>query len=419
MNKMIAHLVTMKKSARLLRVLNTETKNDVLETLAKLLIQNQSAILAANQIDLDEYKKAVPFETAFYDRLKLSVERILYMKESLLAVVKQSDPVGLQIEEKELNNGLKLKKILAPLGLIFMIFESRPNVVTEAFSLAFKSGNAIILKGGKESDHTSAILFQLIETALQTHQLPSNLFWGLVASTRLETDFLMTQHRYIDVLIPRGGDALIEYVTQNSTIPLIKNDRGLCHVYIHADADQKMAIDIVDNAKTQRPGVCNSVETILVDEKIAVGFLPKIFSRLKQKNVQLFVCPKALASLPFSDLVLSAVDANYDREYLDLKLNVKVVEGFVQALEHIEDHGSHHSECIVTNNAELAHQFQNEVDAAVVYWNASTRFTDGFEFGLGAEIGISTQKLHIRGPVGLHALTSGRWIIEGNGQIRT
>jgi glutamate-5-semialdehyde dehydrogenase len=418
MKNIILKLKDMKEASRQLRVLSSLEKNKVLENLATLLLEQQGSILAANQLDLVEYKKSNNFQYAFEDRLRLTAARLDYMRDSLLSVATLSDPVGLVTEEKELANGLSLKKIQGPLGLIFMIFESRPNVVTEAFSLAFKSGNAIILKGGKESDHTSAILYKLIETALDKNKISKNVLWGLVGASRADTDILIKQHRFIDVLIPRGGDTLIEYVTQHSTIPLIKNDRGLCHIYVAAEADQQMALEIVDNAKTQRPGVCNAAETVLVDAKIAVDFLPLLYARLHAKQVEIFACEKSLSILPKDGEVSAATDSSYGTEYLDLKINIKIVNGLDQALDHIETYGSHHSECIITANQKIADRFQNEVDAAAVYWNASTRFTDGYEFGLGGEIGISTQKLHVRGPVGLMSLTSGRWVIKGNGQIR-
>jgi glutamate-5-semialdehyde dehydrogenase len=245
-----------------------------------------------------------------------------------------------------------------------------------------------------------------------------NSIWGLVEPSREEINYLMTQNRYIDVLIPRGGDALIEFVTKNSSIPLIKNDRGLCHIYVHADADQDMSLDIIDNAKTQRPGVCNSVESILIDINIASDFVPKIISRLKMKQVEIFACERVLKLIQNDKLVKSVTEFSYDTEYLDLKINLKIVDSLVEAIEHIDLHGSHHSESIITKNELVAKKFQSVVDAAVVYWNASTRFTDGLELGLGGEIGISTQKLHVRGPVGAAALTSCRWIIDGTGQVR-
>ncbi len=419
MNMILAQLIEMKKASRQLRVLSSNQKNNVLQTIINLLSEFQEEILFENNKDIIKYQNALNFQKSFLDRLTLSNTRIEQMQISLQALVQEVDPVGMVQEEKILSNGLKLKKILTPLGIIFMIFESRPNVVIEAFSMAFKSGNSILLKGGKESDNTCKILYRLILLALEKNKIPSACFLGLVSPTRLETDFLIKQDRYIDVLIPRGSDKLIEYITQNTTIPLIKNERGLCHIYVHEEADNQMAIEIIDNAKTQRPGVCNAAETLLVDKKIAKEFLPNIANRLIAKKVELIVCSKSLALIPVSKYVIPSQELDYDTEYLDLKLNIKIVENVDEAIEHIEIHGSHHSECIVTNNANIAKRFQNEIDAAVVYWNASTRFTDGFEFGLGGEIGISTQKLQVRGPVGLNALTSARWIIDGKGQVRS
>jgi glutamate-5-semialdehyde dehydrogenase len=291
-------------------------------------------------------------------------------------------------------------------------------VITEAFSLAFKAGNALLLKGGKESDSTSRVLYGLIEESLTVNGVDPGVFWGLTEAPREMTDFLLKQNRMIDVLIPRGGDKLIEHVTNHSTIPLIKNDRGLCHLYVHAKANLEMALTILDNAKTQRPSVCNAVETLLVDEATAPQFLPKVKQLLGSKNVDFYGCEKSLAILGESDVVHKAGEQTYDTEYLDLKLSIKVVRDVDEAMSHIEKHGSRHSESIITTDEVVASRFQSGVDAAAVYWNASTRFTDGGQMGLGAEIGISTQKLHVRGPVGLEALTSVRWIINGEGQVR-
>jgi glutamate-5-semialdehyde dehydrogenase len=340
------------------------------------------------------------------------------MAESLREGIELPDPVGQRVESRRLENGLVLNKVRSPLGLIFLIFEARPNVITEAFSLALKSGNGLILKGGKESDRTCRVIYRLIEDSVSEANLTKEIFWGLVGASRETTDFLMQQNKFIDVLIPRGGERLIEHVTQTATMPIVKNDRGLCHIYVHEQADFEMAVQIVENAKTQRPSVCNATETLLVDASIAPQFLPLIYQDLRAKGVEFYVCPATAKILGSKAGVHRATDHSFDTEYLDLKLNVKIVENLDHALLHIERHGSHHSEAIITRDAKVAVQFQNSVDAAVVYWNASTRFTDGGQMGLGAEIGISTQKLHVRGPVGLEALTSIRWVIDGQGQTR-
>jgi glutamate-5-semialdehyde dehydrogenase len=401
-----------------LRCLPAELKNNVLLQLQKKLVEHTDRILAANTQDVVEYEGSPKFQKAFLDRLTLTAQRIQQMAESLKVIVQLKDPVGEIVESRVLANGLKLQKSRSPLGLIFLIFEARPNVITEAFSLALKSGNALILKGGKESERTSAVIYQLIQDSLAAHQVNLKSFWGLLQASRDTTDFLIKQHRSIDVLIPRGGDHLIEYVTHHATIPIIKNDRGLCHIYIHEKADLNMALSILDNAKTQRPSVCNAAETLLIDRTVASTFLPAMHLALVSKGVVFYGCTETMAILAGKSGVHLISLRSYDTEYLDLKLNIKVVTDLGEAVRHIERHGSRHSEAIVTAAENVAMQFLQRVDAAVVYWNASTRFTDGGQLGLGAEIGVSTQKLHVRGPVGLEALTSLRWIISGDGQTR-
>jgi glutamate-5-semialdehyde dehydrogenase len=355
---------------------------------------------------------------AFRDRLMLNSQRLAQMIESLNQVAKLPDPVGEIADEKILPNGLKLQRVRAPLGVLFMIFESRPNVITEAFSLAFKSGNVIILRGGKETAQTSKVIYRLIQEALETENVDKNALWGITDPDRAITQFLLHQTQWIDVVIPRGGDSLIEYVVQNSKIPIIKNDRGLCHVYVHKDADPKNAVAIVKNSKTQRPGVCNSMETLLIHRDTAKTLLPQIYAALTADKVEWFGCAETLEILKGQERVSAATEKSWDIEYLDYKMNCRVVAGENEVFAHIEKHGSRHSEAILTADAALAKRFQTEIDAAAVYWNASTRFTDGFEFGLGGELGISTQKIHVRGPVGLRELTSLRWIGTGTGQVR-
>jgi glutamate-5-semialdehyde dehydrogenase len=396
-----------------------EEKNKVLISAAQLLLQNEEELLQANAKDLARVDAISP---AFRDRLVLDSKRIRQMAESLRQVSDLpdlvSDPVLRVIEKKQLKNGLVLKKIRAPLGVIFLIYESRPNVAVEAFSLAFKSSNGILLKGGKESKETTTVLYRLLKQAFVSGSLSSDCFWGIQDENRTLTPDLLSQNAWIDVVIPRGGEKLIEFVVRNTTIPMIKNDRGLCHVYVHEDADVEMAKKIVINAKTQRPGVCNAMETLLVHQKIAQEFLPLLYQAFENRSVQWWVCPRSLSILKGKSGVHEANASSWDTEYLDFVFNCKVVDSLEQAIDHIEEHGSRHSEAIVTQSQPIAQIFQNEVDAAAIYWNASTRFTDGFEFGLGGEMGISTQKLHVRGPVGLNELTSTHWIIDGTGQVR-
>ncbi len=416
MTDLTAQLQLCKQAFRELRALPSKKKNDVLVRLASLLGSTQKEILAANTED----QNALTGDRAtgaFRDRLMLNPQRLAQMIESLNQVAKLPDPVGEIADEKILPNGLKLQRVRAPLGVLFMIFESRPNVITEAFSLAFKSGNVIILRGGKETQNTSKVIYRLIQEALESEGVDKNSLWGITNPDRAITETLLHQPQWIDVVIPRGGDALIEYVVQNSKIPIIKNDRGLCHVYVHKDADQESAIAIVKNAKAQRPGVCNSMETLLIHRDVAKQLLPEIYAALSFDKVQWFGCEETQEIL--NGLVFEATEKSWDTEYLDYKMNCRVVSDENEAFAHIEKHGSRHSEAIITQDATLAKRFQTEIDAAAVYWNASTRFTDGFEFGLGGELGISTQKIHVRGPVGLRELTSLRWIGTGNGQVRT
>lgn len=405
-----------------MRLTPVEVRNQVLTHASNLLMENQRLILKANEKDLNALPKNTP--EAFRDRLMINPQRIQHMSESLKQVAQLKDPLG-EGESvgplggfRTLPNGLKLKKIRSPLGVLFMIFESRPNVAVEAFSMGFKSGNAMILRGGKESHHTTHQLYKLLEKSLLATKLPREVLWGIVDSDRKMVQDLLQQKDFIDVVVPRGGAGLINYVVKNSLIPIIKNDRGLCHVYVHSDAFPEMAIEIITNAKTQRPSVCNSMETLLIHQDIASHLLPRIYKKMESHQVHWWGCPQTLKILKGFPFVKKAQEKNWNTEYLDQIINCKVVKNIEEAIDHIETYGSHHSEAIVTENADMAKKFQNEVDAAVVYWNASTRFTDGFEFGLGGELGISTQKLHVRGPVGLQALTSERWIVDGVGQIR-
>lgn len=409
-------LLQLKQSTSSLRKLDSTKKNHLLLTLADKMVASSKLLLAENQKDLQAL--AADTKPAFRDRLTLTPERILALAESLRQVALLPDPVQELIEERILPNGLHLRKVRAPLGVIFMIFESRPNVILEAFSLAFKSGNAIILRGGSESQHTNKAIYQVMQQTLQQEALSFAPFYGIEDYDRKWVEILLTRADLIDVVVPRGGDKLIKMVQEKSRMPIIKNDRGLCHTYVDEDADLEMAILIVKNAKTQRPGVCNSLETVLVHEKIAGQLLPKLYKACEAARLQWHADSESLRHLPKTELVSSANTEDWDTEYLDFIINCKVVKDLSQALLHIAQHGSKHSEAIITSSETKARQFQDEVDAAATYWNASTRFTDGFEFGLGGELGISTQKLHVRGPVGLRELTTPRWLIDGQGQIR-
>ena len=413
-----AGLDQVRAGARKLRASSTDARNRVLISLEKKLGSEEAQILVANQRDLAAFPKGGA--AAFRDRLALNTERLSAMRESLRQVAALGDPLGEVVEEKTLKNGLRTKRVRSPLGVILMIFESRPNVAIEAFSLALKSGNALVLRGGKESRETVTVLYRLIRDALVEAGFAADAFLGITDPDRELVKSLLAEKGRIDVVVPRGGDGLIEFVVENARMPIIKNDRGLCHVYVHADADLVKAAAIVENAKVQRPGVCNSLETLLVHAAVANPFVRELAKRPGMATVEFHAEPRAKPVFggSFGGKVVAAGPKDFDTEYLDLKLNVKLVDSVDEAIAHIERHGSRHSESIVTKDEKTARKFQAEVDAAAVYWNASTRFTDGFELGLGGELGISTQKLHVRGPVGLRELTSVRWMIDGEGQIR-
>jgi glutamate-5-semialdehyde dehydrogenase len=416
------NLLNLKRSSRSLRQAASERKNQVLHELAETLLKEKTSILTANALDIAEL--SADTKSSFRDRLTLNESRILSMSESISQVARLPDPVGEIVEQRVLSNGLITQRVRAPLGLIFMIFESRPNVICEAFSLAFKSGNAILLRGGSESKNTAKTLYGLIDSVLKKNSFAEPPCLGLDNYDRELVLQLLQKNDLIDVVVPRGGEKLIQHVQNNSLIPIIKNDRGLCHIFINEDADLNMASAIVINAKTQRPGVCNSVETVLVHRNLASQLIPKLYEATSPLNLEWRADTSSLKILKGSaganlEKIVPASAEDWNTEHLDLILNCRVVESFDEALDHIHRFGSKHSEAIVTASEPVARKFQSEVDAAVVYWNASTRFTDGFELGLGGELGISTQKLHVRGPVGLKELTTARWIIDGQGQIRS
>ncbi len=413
-----ASLDHLRVGARRLRASSADVRNRVLLVLEQKLGTEEAAILKANAADL----AAFPADgtAAFRDRLLLNPERVLWMRESLRQVAGLGDPLGEVVEERTLKNGLRTRRVRSPLGVILMIFESRPNVAIEAFSLALKSGNALILRGGKESRETTAVLYRLITESMAEAGLPGDAFLGISNPDRGIVRGLLAEKGRIDVVVPRGGDGLIAFVVENARMPIIKNDRGLCHVYVHSDADLEKAAAIVENAKVQRPGVCNSLETLLVHSSVAAALVRELAKCPGMGTVEFRADSRAkpVFEVAFPRKTVAAKPADFDTEHLDLILNVKTVDSVDEAIAHIESHGSRHSESILTRDEKTARRFQSEVDAAAVYWNASTRFTDGFELGLGGELGISTQKLHVRGPVGLRELTSVRWVIDGEGQIR-
>ena len=404
-----------KKAVRILNTISTAKKNEALNAIAEHLIRCQTEILEANTEDM-ETAKASGMSASLLDRLSLTSKRLNAIAQSVQEVSALPDPIGKIIGGGTNPNGLRIEKISVPLGVVGMIFEARPNVTVDAAVLCLKSSNASILRGGKEAIRTSSALEQAMRRALESVQLPADCIQLVKDTSRNSALEMMKLNGYLDVLIPRGGAGLIRSVVENSTVPVIETGTGNCHVYVDNSCDIEMACRIVDNAKTSRPSVCNAIENVLVHRVIADSFLPLMKKALDAHHVELRGCPETVRIL--GSCVTPASEEDYDTEFLDYVLAVKVVNSLEEAIQHINTHGTRHSECIVTNDYANSRKFVNEIDAAAVYVNASTRFTDGGEFGLGAEIGISTQKLHARGPMGLNELTSYKYIIEGNGQIR-
>lgn len=403
-----------KKGARELALMPTKQKNDLLLQMAQTIKRNQLAILEANQKDLDQATENNISET-MQDRLRLTPERIHTMAEEIIKVAQLDDPIGKVDHMWQNEDGLLIGKKRVPLGVIGMIYESRPNVTTDAASLSFKSGNAVILRGGKEAFYSNQLLVELLQETLE-HAEVSPYAIQFVDDTSHETAAeLMRLTDYLDVLIPRGGASLIKHVKEQATVPIIETGTGNNHIYIDKEAQLAMAVDIIVNAKTSRPSVCNAAETLLIHSEIAPFFLPSIEQALVEHGVSLHADARALDYLETATL---ADETDWDTEYLDYILSVKIVDSLDEAIEHINRHNTQHSEAIVTDSYIASQRFLNEVDAAAVYVNASTRFTDGAVFGFGAEIGISTQKLHARGPMGLNELTTTKYIIYGDGQIR-
>ena len=403
-----------KDVSRVLNTLGSREKNMGLEEAARALLDSEEEILTGNREDY-ERAEAGGMSQGLLDRLKLTPARIQAMADGLLQVAALDDPVGEVLSMKLRPNGLQIGQKRVPLGVIGMIYEARPNVTADAFGLCFKSGNAVILKGGSDALQSNKAIVQALRTGLLRAGLPEESLQLIEDASRDTTKELMRLNRYIDVLIPRGGAGLIKTVVENSTIPVIETGTGNCHVYVDETADLKMALDIVFNSKTQRIGVCNACESLLVHRKIAEEFRPMLKKRLDEKNVEIRGDEGACAIVP--DFV-PATEEDWGKEYLDYILSLKIVDSVDEAISHINTYNTGHSESIVTSDYFNAQKFLNEVDAAAVYVNASTRFTDGDEFGFGAEIGISTQKLHARGPMGLKELTTTKYIIYGDGQIR-
>ena len=394
--------------------LQASQKDKLLLLVADMLIEEADEIIKANEKDI-ETANGNGMSKALIDRLRLDLERIKGMSEGLVQIAALDNPIGEFLSMKNRPNGLRIGQKRVPLGVIGIIYEARPNVTADAFGLCFKTGNAVILKGGSDAINSNIAITNVIRKALEKLNIDKNAIQLIENTDRAVTIEFMKLNKYIDVLIPRGSAALINAVVENSKIPVIETGTGNCHVFVDASADFNMALDIIENGKTQRIGVCNAVESLLVHEKVAEAFLPKLSERLKKHDVEIRADKK---SCKIVDSFIFASEEDYYTEYLDYIVSLKIVKSIDEAISHINEHGTGHSESIITSNYENSQRFLDEIDAAAVYVNASTRFTDGFEFGFGAEIGISTQKLHARGPMGLNELTSTKYVIYGNGQIR-
>ena len=415
MSTMLAQFQRTRAAAASLAMASSELRNAILESLAALIREKSGEILQENQKDLDK----MPSDHPMFDRLKLTQERLDDLAESVISVTQLPDPTGQVLSSKTLPNGLKLEKVTVPLGVVGVIFESRPNVTIDVAALCIRSGNAAVLRGGSDALHTNIILVDIIHQALTQHGLSTDVIYLMPTDRELVTT-LLTAVKYIDVIIPRGSAALIQRVRNESLVPTIETGAGVCHTYVASSADVKMAVDIVVNAKVSRPSVCNSLDTVVLHTSKAKEFLAQVVAPFTSYQVKVFadeVSYPILQSLSYPFLE-KASEADFGREFLDFACSIKVVSDFPAALAHIAAFSSRHSEAIVTTDESEANYFLSAVDAAAVYWNASTRFTDGGEFGLGAEIGISTQKLHARGPFALEKLVTEKWVGRGNGQIR-
>ncbi|HEX7244999.1 MAG TPA: glutamate-5-semialdehyde dehydrogenase [Solirubrobacterales bacterium] len=406
-----------KRASRVLASAPTSIKDEALAAIARLLGERSAEILEANAADLAD-ERAAGLTTALRDRLTLAEDRIAAMADGVRAVAALDDPIGEELDRRTLEGGLDLRKVRVPLGVVAVVYEARPNVTVDCAALTIKSGNAIVLRGSSYAERSNAALVAIAREALAEVGLPEDAAVLMpVGEGREDLTELATQEGTVDLLIPRGGEGLKNALKEVATVPVIYAAAGNCHVYVHSDADLEMARKIAYNAKVQRPGVCNAAETLLVDAAVAADFLPSVLADLNGAGVEL-VGDERARELSDGVEVGLATDADWETEYLDLKMAVGVVDSLEEAIEHVNQHGTSHSEAIVTRSREASERFSAGVDAAVVYTNASTRFTDGFEFGMGAEIGNSTQKLHARGPIGLRELTTYKYVVHGDGQVR-
>ena len=403
-----------KQSSRVVATLSTAIKNKTLLEFADALEENSCFIIEENIKDM-KLAKQLDLSSAMQDRLYLNDSRIQDMANAIRQIASQTEPVGRVLDGWLTKDNLNIQKVSIPIGVIAIIYESRPNVTSDTAALCFKSGNVCVLKGGKEAENSNRAIAKIIQDVLEKNNLPKEIVSLLPDSSREGVAKLIVEDKYVDLIVPRGGEALIKFITQNSSIPVIKHDKGVCHTFIDKDANATKSINIVINAKCQRPSACNSLETLLVHEEIASYILPGIQEELSVHGTILKGCPKTLEYIK----IAPAKEEDFYIEYLENILNIKVVENLNEAIDHISKHGSGHSEAILSENYTAINKFLNEVDAACVYANASTRFTDGGEFGLGAEVGISTNKLHSRGPMGINDLTTFKYKIYGQGQVRT
>ncbi|MCI0501473.1 MAG: glutamate-5-semialdehyde dehydrogenase [Epsilonproteobacteria bacterium] len=402
-----------KKAKRIIATLSGEQRNKILHQMGEAILGNALFIIRENMKDI-EYGRINNLSSSLMDRLLLNPSRIEDMANAIKEIALLKDPVGRILDGWVTENGLTIEKVAVPIGVIGIIYESRPNVTSDTAALCFKSGNVCILKGGKEAEHSNKAIAQVLQQVLISNNLPESIISLLPDSSREGVANLITQDAYVDLIVPRGGEALIQFVNRNSSVPVIKHDKGLCHTYIDKYANEEKAIKIVINAKCQRPGVCNSLETLLVHKDLAPFILPKLYKELQANGTELFGCSETMKIINTKE----ATEEDYKTEYLANILTIKIVASTEEAIEHIEVYGSGHSEAILSESYTEIQKFLNTVDSACVYANASTRFTDGGAFGFGAEVGISTNKLHARGPMGINELTTYKFKILGNGQIR-
>ena len=402
-----------KQSSRIIGTLGTAMKNNILLQMADELINSTFMILEANNLDM-QVAKEMNLSSAMQDRLFLNEKRICDMANAIRQIASQTEPVGRILDGWVTKDGLNIQKVSIPIGVIGIIYESRPNVTSDTAALCFKSGNVCVLKGGKEAENSNQAIAKILQAVLEKNSLPKEAISLLPDSSREGVAKLIKEDKFVDLIVPRGGEALIRFISENSAIPVIKHDKGICHTYIDEDPAIGKVTDIVINAKCQRPSACNSLETLLIHQNIAPHILNGLDESLKEQNTTIKGCTETLNYIK----AIPLIEEDFDIEYLDNVLNIKIVKNIDEAINHIQKHGSGHSEAILSENYTAINKFLNEVDAACVYANASTRFTDGGEFGLGAEVGISTNKLHSRGPMGINDLTTFKYKIYGNGQIR-